>query len=694
MANSMKIVTWDDAQTKQEIQKRYRNAMENRRPIEDRWIRDERTIYNTSRYASDLSNVDNILSVGLPPIDGSNAEVNVAYTFKNFRFIHAQMSANPPSVAMRPTSSDQEDHRKADAADRISRWALRQYKLQEKQDQMNLHALLYGTGVLKTVWDSTRGDIVGFDEESGELELEGDIAITVPFLWNIYLDPDAKCWDEVKFVFERIYMDYEEALAKWPDKQDQLKKARVERNSSAGNPYAKSGAYTELDDRRYNAVELLEYWETGLPTNGYLGRYCITLLDGDIVEPVRPSPFRFRRAGTVSKIEARDDIPDAHKEELIRKLPAQASLPYHILTDIDVPNQIWGKSAIEYASQLQDNLSKVDSAKLDNIQAHGVARLVLPESAELNEDALSDSPWDIIKITGNQPPYFMSYPQLMPDMSTERQNYITGINDVMGVNDSMFGQQQREQSGASMQYATNNGNMIRRRLFNKYVLAVESIYKSILNLIRKHWAVGRVIYVLGKEKALEAIDVKGTDIDGGYDVVGEYGVTLSLDPITRREEIITLQPLFEKAGVPPRMALKMMKLNELEGMYDRLDRAGDRQKEIFDSMVATRAYIPPKKYRDHENMIAWALDYFMSSEYENLDPEVQGFCEEHIAARAQLAAQEGPNGTGTAPAPIPAAPAVPGGPPAGPAPIAAPGAIPAPTGPAPAPAPAGPPVGA
>jgi len=36
-----------------------------------------------------------------------------------------------------------------------------------------------------------------------------------------------------------------------------------------------------------------------------------------------------------------------------------------------------------------------------------------------------------------------------------------------GVNDSMFGQQKREQSGFSMQYATNQGKMVRRRLFNK-----------------------------------------------------------------------------------------------------------------------------------------------------------------------------------------------------------------------------------
>jgi hypothetical protein len=251
----------------------------------------------------------------------------------------------------------------------------------------------------------------------------------------------------------------------------------------------------------------------------------------------------------------------------------------------------------------------------------------------------------------------------MPDLTPMRQDMVQGLNDVFGVNESMFGQSSREQAAAAMQYATTQGNTIRRRLFNKYVLAVECLYKAILDLTRKHWSVTRTINVLGKEKALEAIDVKGSDIDGGYDVIGEYGVSLSLDPITRRQELLSMQPLFEKAGVPARTALRMMKLSELEGMYDKLDLAGNRQKEIFDLMIASNAYIPPKPFRDHENMIAWALDYFMTAEYEMLAPGVQALCEQHIKDRAALAAQErggsapGQNAPGQPPGPVPSAPA-------------------------------------
>lgn len=661
----LKVITWDRPRTKMETNKRFRNASNYRTRLEDRWIRNERTIYSTS-------SPTNITGAGMLPeetmmqeqgVDGSSAESNTAFVFKNFRFIHAQMSANPPIVAMRPTSSDQEDHRKADAADRIARWALRRYNLQELQDQMNLHALLYGTGLIKTVWDSTRGDITGFDEESGELELEGDICISVPFLWNIYIDPDARSWQEVKFLFEKIYMDYDEACARWPERAEILKAARLEESESS-----QSGKQTQIQNMHYNCVELLEYWETGLPTNGYMGRYCITTCQGEVIEECRPSPFRFKRAGAVSKIENDDTLSDDEKEAKLDRLPEQASLPYHILTDVDMPNMVYGRSNIEYVSMLQDNLNCIDSTVLDNIQAHGVARMVVPEGVEVNEDALSNSPWDVTRVTSSQTPFFVKPPELMPDMTRTRDNLKADINDVQGVNESMFGQQSRETSSAAMQYATNQGNMVRRRLFNKYTLAVESLYRAILNLVRKHWTTERTINVIGKEKALEAIDLKGADIDGGYDVVGEYGTSLSLDPITRREEILSLQPLFEKAGVNVRKTLEMLKLNELEGMYDELDIAGSRQKEIFDEMIAKQAYIPPKKFRDHENMIAWAMRYFMSQEFESLPEEIQALCERHIEERAQVAATENPP---------PAPPGSPGPAPAGPVGPAA-GSVPPP----------------
>ena len=644
---AIKLTYWSEEEASKEIRKRFTAASSSRKRLEEQWIRNEVTVYgsnfNSSAVVMDLMGD----STDLESTDSH--DINVAYTFKNLRFIHSQLSANPPSVAMRPTSSDQEDVRKADAADRVVRYMIRKYQMQEQIDLLTLGTCIYGTAVLKTVWDADRGDILEFDKDSGELIMEGDISVAIPHTRNIFLDPDAHAVAQIKWVIERIYMDFDEAVAKWPDKIEQLKAARKERSDlpQSASPYGGD------QQEQFNSVELLEYWETGLPSNGYMGKYCILISTGPVLEPCRPNPFRFARAGTMSKL-LNSDLAEEVIEVRMQRLPQMAQLPYHILTDIDVVNSVWGKSFLEYAAPLQEALAQIDSAYMDNIRANGVARMVISDASEVDID-ISNSPWDVTKVAGNQAPYFMEVPNLMPEMSSSRQNMITGINDVAGVNEAMFGQQSREQSGASMQYATNQGNMIRRRLFNKYVLVVENIYKSMLNLARKHWSEDRTIAVLGNEKAFEAISLKGADIDGGYDVVGEYGVTLSLDPITRRQEILQLQPMFEKAGIPPRMSMKMLKLNELEGMYDKLEMAEDRQREIFEEQAASHKLIPPEEYQDHTNMIAWALDWFMTAEFKYLGTEARELAKAHIKARIQQEAVEKSGGlSGQPQAPGPA----------------------------------------
>jgi hypothetical protein len=283
-------------------------------------------------------------------------------------------------------------------------------------------------------------------------------------------------------------------------------------------------------------------------------------------------------------------------------------------------------------------LNKIDTVTLENMQAHGVARIILPEGSEIADDSITNSPWDIIKITGSQPPHFMApmpMPQIIPDLMGR---YKGGIDDTSGINESMLGQQSRETSGFSMQYATNQGNMIRRRLFNKYVLFVEEIYKSFLRVVQKHWEIPRVISVLGKEKAFESTEIKGADIDSGFDLVVEYGASLSLDPTSRREEILTLMPLFEKAGVESRQILNMLKLNELSGLYDTLELASDRQREIFEEMIATGLYIAPEELQDHKNMLSFAYHYLMTTEFKYLQDDEKVLIRRHVREREQLAA--------------------------------------------------------
>jgi len=633
MAHKLNVwATPDQAQL--ELNRRLKNAIQARINIERGWREAERIVFT-------IQNVDETGAEKVALGDGTGVDdaftsqprVSVNTSFKNYRFLHSQMSANPPSVVCRPTSGDLHDIRAADAADRLIRYAIRKHKLQEVQDRATGHALLYGTSFVKTFWNSDLGDVLEFNPETGDILTEGEIDFCVPVPWNIFVDPDAETWEKVRFVFEKMHLPYDEACLMFPTKQDLIDRLRKKSASATqpSQPLESEPQPTFLQQHHFDVIEIYQYWEKGLPINGMQGRFCYCSSEGELLSTeVVASPFRFAPLKKGSKLG--DNMEQGFEI---------AYLPYSIMTDVDNPTGIWGRSTVVYQSPLQDIHNALMNTMIENARAHGVARLLMHEDTAIADDSITNSPYDIVRWTGSREPSYqapMALPAVMNDLV---QLMSKGIDDMAGVNESMFGQQSREQSGFSMQYATNQGNMIRRRLFNKYTLLVESMFKNYLSLVRRHWDVEHTIYVLGKEKAFEALDIKGADIQSGFDLVVEYGASLSLDPVSRRQELITMMPLFEKAGVDPRDLLRLVKLSELEGAYDIVQLAADRQQEIFDEMLATGKSIPARDMQDHENMLKYAYGYLMGASFRDLSPEVKQLIEKHIKEREQMLSSKG-----------------------------------------------------
>jgi len=497
-------------------------------------------------------------------------------------------------------------------------------------DRTTALTLLHGTAFIRAYWDPEKGEIEDFNPETGEIGTEGDMCFKPVSAWDMFLDPDARCWEDVNYTFQRILLPYEEACFRFPEQKELLDKLRIQQDNRAS-----TSTQAMLRHQHFDIVELYQYWETGRPYNGYMGRFCWCAEDGTVLGAVGPNPVRFD-----SPVDRGTAHPESPKDKIPTR-PGKAQLPFHIFTDVDMPETPWGKASTAYQAPLQSLHNDLLNASVDMVEAHGVARIILPEGSEIADGSITNSNWDIIKTTGNQSPHFMEplpMPAALPQMLQVAKG---GIDDMAGVNESMFGQQSREQSGFSMQYATHKANLIRHRLFVKYTMLTEAVYKSYLNMVRKYWQIPRTINVLGKEKAFEAYDIQGADIEGGFDIVAEYGTSLSLDPMTRRQEIVQMMPVLEKAGIQTRTILQMMKLNELEGIYDRVQMASDRQREIFEAMINQDIYIAPRQLQDHQSMLQYSYDFLMSSEFSFLSEQHKQLIERHVQEREQLAA-EGP----------------------------------------------------
>jgi hypothetical protein len=643
------LVVWKTpAEAKKKLASRLKAAKEYRkRTVEDQWLANEKYAYGSNEDA-DLRNQLAQMASDTEDFDVGES-IEVSYAFRALRFIHAQWSSNPPVSTARPQSSDLEDRRAARAADHVMKWSLRRFQLQEKYDLAGLDCLVYGTGITYTGWNGSLGDILEFDAESGRLLMEGDIEVRVVTPWDFYLDPSARAWADVRYVFERITLSEEEARSKFPNKWSLFRKYKKKSERHTIAAPAEGGIEIQPEESVDELFDIYAYWEPGLPENGFLGRHCLCFEDGTLITSPAENPNIVHPSPSLDERRAFRE----GRGELSERRPGKARLPFHIVTDIDVPGQVWGRSALEYAGPAQNLLKNLDSATLEAAKVHGVVRMILPPGAKLAASP-SNSNVDVIEMEteGSGEVKYMQPPGLPAVMTELRANMRVGIDDMFGLNEANFGQASRETSGFQMQYAVNQSNLIRRRLFNKSVAFVESMYKGILALGVLHWDAEKALRVLGNEDAFDVMALKGIDIDGGFEIETEYGTSLPLDPTARREELLKYMPLYEKAGVPPRRLLANLRLAELETTQSLPELARNRMQEILDVMISEGRYIAPRKFQDHEGMLAYLLEYVMLAPYQSLPDTAKVLVEKHIEERRQLAASEA--------APAPAAPGAPG----------------------------------
>jgi len=619
-----KLITWSPKQAREELQKRFTAALTARKDWEYEWRECERAVFavDGGTPGPSIEQIENFGEIGKPSVIGTNR------IMRNSRYIHSQLATNPPMIIPKPTSNDVEDQRKAKIANKLIHWGLRQYDVKDTTDRVWWDTIVYGTGFAKTVWDPEAGEVLEFDEQSGEIIMEGDWCYSRISPWSLYLDPGAATFHgdrPVKWLFEEFYMPFEEAQYKFPDKLELLQKYLIEdKNSSfkSGDTH-RSG----LEPAQHNVVRVLQYWEKGAPWNGLIGRFCWCIVTDngqelELLTEVGPNPSRF-------------------KPNLESPLPGTAVLPYLCGTDLDIPDTVYGKSMVAYAVKHQDVRNMLQTATLDILKAHGVARLVVFGGSEVDtSDAISNSPFDIIRVEGNQAPTFVPPVPLPQGMSAFSQEMAAAEDTIFGINDSMLGQINRETAGTAMTYATQQGNMIRHRLFIKLTAFSEALWKNFLNNIKHHWSTSRTVKVAGNERAYETIDLKGADIDGGYDITAEYGTSFSLDPNQRRADLLQMAPFFEKAGISPKALLKHMRLSDMDTMYDLVELGRDRQDEIFRKMIETGTYIAPSKEQDHASMLEYCQLYVMTAEFMGLPEDRKQLVRQHMEERLAMTGKQ------------------------------------------------------
>jgi hypothetical protein len=614
-----KVESWTEEDWKKNLMERWERAKEYREKDgrEETWLRNEIYAYTVLGIQP---RAENIPPQEIKDADAERSEdeavddITVNYIHDYIRYNHALMSANPPDVLIRPMTQDEEDQRKARTADVVRRFARDKYNLQERSDERNLKTLTKGTGYLIIRHDASGGEMLDFDEETGIALMEGDFDIYSPSTFDIWLSPDAKSNDKMPWFFERIIMTKEEAKFKWPEHAELFEEQQETRRWGFFD--RKKEEKKEVDG---SIVEVLRYVEKALPWNGMLGRQAYIFADGfEILDKgENPQP--------------------------------NGQLGLHTLTDIDVEDDLYGKSIIDYMEPLQEMMAAIDTNDVANIAIGNVVRLLTTEGVAKAEEAVTTSQVDQIPIRGGnlEEVRWLQPPNTMPDSVRIRDQFRQGQKSLGRVNDAMTGQLTRETSGYVMDRAVESGQMPHRRLFNKYTRVTRDEYLNIFDIIIQEWTLPRMIKSFGYEREYDIREhFVGTDIQGGWDIDVDYGRAFSLDPELRRQQIERWLPILrEIPDFDPRMLARELKLGFADNILNRAELAYNRQQEYFDEMIkrfdqlGQYAYIEPRELEDHEAMYTYCRYYYHTRAFRRLDSELQKVIEQHIRARRDMIAK-------------------------------------------------------
>jgi hypothetical protein len=627
--NKIKMKVLSEDQQKSLLAERRRIAVDARQSLEGEWQSNEVTVYDVGmeggalKQSAIMGNTVSYLDADAQEDDKGGPEfMAINLISRNKQLLHSQLCSNPPAVMAVPESSEDRDRDASIAAEHICSYVREHYNLVDAVALATNSVFDYGTGFIKNIYDGSLGEILEYDEKEGTLVMEGDNSYSVPRVWDIHLDPNATNPKDVKWIFEDIFMTLPEAIEKFGEEHKERLEKEV-REVMAEEQESATSSGSMLSNKKYKILKICEYWETGLPENCYQGRHGYCLQDGYILKPLCPSPCRF-------KMNPRN--PNS---------PTKARLPYSILTFIDIPGSAWGRSPVAHTSRMQEMLNNCVSVMISTAEVVGIPRILLPKQS-VDKDTITNSAIDIMQFNATEgvPPHIIQAANVSQDINNLILKLEQYINDGWGVNDAMFGKQQREQAALLMQLSTMQGNLIRQRLYDKYILFVKDIYDLQLLYCVEYWETSRTIQVVGENNTLQVAKLRGADLLGGYSLKVEYGQAFALDPITRTEQILKSSQLYLQAGMTPRELVQLLRITDLRGKTDEFRQADDRAKEIIERIKALEMQVEiSSKYQDHIGIIAYMKKYTMNREFEELEPNVRNLITEHIDTRIEAELQ-------------------------------------------------------
>lgn len=542
-----------------------------------------------------------------------NSRVHVNRILPTVQNRLARLTKNPPRYEVPPNSSDEEDKEAARLAVQVLENLWQQTGINKKRLPMTMWLQQCGIAYLKVCWDPTLGKrrvlkkerTEGEATEEGadlyEIVAEGDLRVDVCSFFEVFPDPLAKSWDEVRYIIQAKVRPLDYFQGQYPERGHLVKEEECWLNSLTYEQRINSintttGAGAVSNQMKNSAIEI-SYYEKPCPKHPE-GRHIIV----------------------ANGVKLKDDI-----------LPID-ELPFAKFDDIIVGGKFNSEAIITHLRPLQDQINRGKSMRAAWLNRTLTGKYLVPRGANLSREAMNDQSGEIIeydKLPDGGGEVKPLDPPMIPQYAYQEEDTLKlDMDDTAGINQASRGQMPSATIPAiGMQLLVEQDDTRIGTETESHEHSYADLGRILLKFVDKYYVTDRLLKIVGKNQEYLIKNYRGEDLRAHFDVRVVRGSTLPGSKVLKRQEIINMwqQGLF---GNPqdPLVVQNVLSWLEYGDTYQAWKRHSLRMAQIqrgLKQIEELHEKPTVSEFDDHALWIQELDDYRISDKFLRLDKQQQ-----------------------------------------------------------------------
>lgn len=516
----------------------------------------------------------------------------------------ARLTKNEPRWDVRPNSGDDEDKDAARLAEETILHLWDALRINKKRIPLTMWLQQCGVAYLKVCWDPSLGKKQVMPREDQEnhgatvydIVAEGDIRVDIKSYFNIFPDPLAKDFDDLRYLHEANIRPIDYFALQYPERGHLVKEEDCWINSlsyearinSINTQTGTSG--TSASQLKNSAIEI-SYYEKPSGKHPY-GRHVIT----------------------ANGVLLKDDI-----------LPID-EIPFIKFDDIVIGGKFDSEAIITHLRPLQDQLNRLKTMRAAWSNRMLTGKMLGARHHNIAQEAFNDQSGEWLKydpIPGVPEPHALQMP-VIPQYAYEEETTLKeDMNDTAGVNEASRGQTPNAQMPAiGMQLLVEQDDTRIGTETEGHENSYADLGRILLKFVDKYYETERLVKCVGQNMEYTIKKVKGADIRKSFDVRVIRGSTLPGSKVLKRQEIINLhQGGYFGDPKDPLILQNVLSMLEYGEEFQAWKRHSLRMSQIQKGVTTIERGEKPgvSEFDDHALWLQELDNYRLSDKYDKLD---------------------------------------------------------------------------